>query len=182
MFYAQSTSAVIIRPIAAWEALPIPVSVCGIWVVFCSVLSGTETVRLIRDGEPRTATSTFTQLLSSVESCVQTMVYGCECQFGVSNVRTGVDACDCTRRQNGHRERDHRFPAPSSKPCQNWLRHWRGTLYFRAATRRRCQRLPEILGTNQTPSTGLRHPSFNWRKVPESGARSVGTNQTEEAA
>ena len=27
----------------------------------------------------------------------------------------------------------------------------------------------------QTPSTGLRHPSFLWRKVPESGARSVGS-------
>ena len=26
--------------------------------------------------------------------------------------------------------------------------------------------------STQTPSTGLRHPSF-WRKVPESGARSV---------
>ena len=26
---------------------------------------------------------------------------------------------------------------------------------------------------SQTPSTGLRHPSFLWRKVPESDARSV---------
>ena len=28
---------------------------------------------------------------------------------------------------------EHRFPAPSSKLCQNWLHHWRGTLYFQAA-------------------------------------------------
>ena len=27
--------------------------------------------------------------------------------------------------------------------------------------------------STQTPSTGLRHPSFLWRKVPESGVRSV---------
>ena len=25
----------------------------------------------------------------------------------------------------------------------------------------------------QTPNTGLRHPFFNWRQVPESGVRSV---------
>ena len=34
----------------------------------CSVpccFTSTETIRLIKDGEPRTATSTFTQLLSS---------------------------------------------------------------------------------------------------------------------
>ena len=29
---------------------------------------------------------------------------------------------------------EHRFPAPSSKLCQNLLRHWRCTLYLRAAT------------------------------------------------
>ena len=35
---------------------------------------------------------------------------------------------------------------------------------------------PKGSGTNQTPNTGLRQ-----RKVPESGARSVGTNMTAEA-
>ena len=54
------------------------------------------------------------------------------------------------------------------------------TLYPRAAVHRRGQRPPKGLGTNQTPSTGLRHSSF-WRKVPESGARSVVTNMTVEA-
>ena len=44
----------------------------------------------------------------------------------------------------------HRFPAPSSKLCQIWLRHWRGTLYLRAAVHRRGQRLPKGLGTNMT--------------------------------
>ena len=59
-----------------------------------------------------------------------------------------------------------------------------GTLYLRAAVQRRGgQRPPKGLGTDQTPSTGLRHPSFNlWRKVPESDARSVGTDKTVEAA
>ena len=28
----------------------------------------------------------------------------------------------------------HRFPAPSSKLCQIWLHHWRGTLYLHAAS------------------------------------------------
>ena len=27
---------------------------------------------------------------------------------------------------------ERRFPAPSSKFCQIWLRHWRGTLYLRS--------------------------------------------------
>ena len=36
----------------------------GLAVVQCCFTS-TETVRLVRDGEPRTATSTFTQILSS---------------------------------------------------------------------------------------------------------------------
>ena len=43
---------------------------------------------------------------------------------------------------------EHRFPAPSSKLCQIWLRHWRGTLYLRAAVHRRGQRPPKGLGTN----------------------------------
>ena len=31
-----------------------------------------------------------------------------------------------------------RFPAPSSELCQNWLRHWRDTLYPRVSVHRRC--------------------------------------------
>ena len=34
---------------------------------------------------------------------------------------------------------EHRFPAPSSKLCQIWLRHWRGTLYLRVAVHQRGQ-------------------------------------------
>ena len=37
--------------------------------------TSTETVRTIRDGEPRTATSTFTQLLSSVSVFVSALLY-----------------------------------------------------------------------------------------------------------
>ena len=37
---------------------------CKVTMTRCCFTS-TETARLIRDGEPRTATSTFTQLLSS---------------------------------------------------------------------------------------------------------------------
>ena len=43
-----------------------------------------------------------------------------------------------------HAHSEHRFPAPSSELCQNWLRHWRGTLYLRAAVHRRGQRPPKV--------------------------------------
>ena len=45
---------------------------------------------------------------------------------------------------------EDRFPAPSSKLCQIWLRHWRGTLYLRASVHRRGQRPPKGSGTNMT--------------------------------
>ena len=50
----------------------------------------------------------------------------------------------CVLRLQLHSE--HRFPAPSSELCQNWLRQWRGTLYLRAAVHRRCQRPSKGLG------------------------------------
>ena len=34
-----------------------------------------------------------------------------------------------TRVRMGSAHSEHRFSVPSSKLCQNWLRHWRGTLY-----------------------------------------------------
>ena len=43
---------------------------------------------------------------------------------------------------------EHRFPAPSSKLCQIWLHHRRGTLDLRSAVHRRGQRPPKGLGTN----------------------------------
>ena len=45
---------------------------------------------------------------------------------------------------------DHRFPAPSSKLCQIYLRLWRGTLYLRAAVHRRGQRPPKGSGSDKT--------------------------------
>ena len=45
---------------------------------------------------------------------------------------------------------EHLFPAPSSKLCQIWLRHWRGTLYLRAAVHRHSQRPSKGPGTNMT--------------------------------
>ena len=45
---------------------------------------------------------------------------------------------------------EHRFPAPSSKLWQIWLRHRRRTLYLRVAVHRRGQRPPKGLGTNMT--------------------------------
>ena len=43
---------------------------------FKCCFTSTETIRLIRDGEPRTTTSTFTQLLSSLsESFVEVLLY-----------------------------------------------------------------------------------------------------------
>ena len=47
-----------------------------------------------------------------------------------------------------HTYSEHRFPAPSSKLCQIWLRHWRGTFYLRAAVQRRGQRPPKGSGTD----------------------------------
>ena len=47
--------------------------------------------------------------------------------------------------------------------CQIWLRHWRGTLYLRAAVHRRDQRPQKVSGTNMTveathiPSTAFWH-------------------------
>ena len=46
---------------------------------------------------------------------------------------------------HSHPHSEHRFPAPSSKLCQIWLRHRRGTLYLRAAVHRRGQRPPKGL-------------------------------------
>ena len=51
------------------------------------------------------------------------------------------------------------FPAPSSKLCQISLRHWRGTLYLRAAVHRRGQRPPKGLGTNKTAEATSVAPS-----------------------
>ena len=45
---------------------------------------------------------------------------------------------------------EHRFPAPSSKLCQIWLPHWRGSLYLRAAVHRRGQRPPTGSDTDMT--------------------------------
>ena len=47
----------------------------------------------------------------------------------------------------------HCFPAPSSKLCQIWLHHWRGTLYLRAAVHQRGQHPLKGLGTNKTVDT-----------------------------
>ena len=45
---------------------------------------------------------------------------------------------------------EHRFPAPSSKLCQIWLRHWRGTLYLCAAVHQRGQHPLKGSGTDKT--------------------------------
>ena len=51
----------------------------------------------------------------------------------------------------------HRFPAPSSKLCQIWLRHWRVTLYLRAAVQRRSQQPPKGCGSNTESKHALKH-------------------------
>ena len=61
---------------------------------------------------------------------------------------------------------EHRFPAPSSKLCKNWLRHWRGTLYLRAAVHRRGQRPPKVLGTDMTAEAAYRPSTHaNMRRI-----------------
>ena len=60
----------------------------------------------------------------------------------------------------------HRFPAPSSKLCQNWLRHWRGTLYLHAAVHQCGQRPVKILGTNKTvEATWCQSTHVNVRRI-----------------
>ena len=71
---------------------------------------------------------------------------------------------------------EHCFPAPSSKLSQIWLCHWMGTLYLHAAVHPCGQCHPKGLGTNQTPSIGLWHPSF--KEGAGSDAWSVGINMT----
>ena len=53
-------------------------------------------------------------------------------------------------RSQAYPHSEHRFPAPSSKLCQIWLRHWRGTLYLCAAVQRRGQSPPKGSGTDRT--------------------------------
>ena len=56
-----------------------------------------ETVRTIRDGKPRTATSTFTQLSSSVQSCFMSRdrkdYQGWEAQDGHLDFHTALELC-----------------------------------------------------------------------------------------
>ena len=60
----------------------------------------------------------------------------------------------------------HRFPTPSSRLCQNWLRHRRGTLYLRAAVHRRSQRPPKGWDTNKTVEATKRPSTHvNMRRV-----------------
>ena len=51
----------------------------------------------------------------------------------------------------------HRFPAPSSKHCKIWLRHWREILYLHTAVHRHGQRPSKGLGTDHTPCIAFRH-------------------------
>ena len=49
---------------------------------------------------------------------------------------------------------EHRFQAASSKLCQNWLRHWRGTLYLHAFVHLRGQRSSKGLGITKDSNHG----------------------------
>ena len=71
-------------------------------------------------------------------------------QFGAPQHRGGAHSSHRYRRGgSGLRSHsEHRFPAPSSKLWHICLRHWRGTLYLRAAVHRRGQCPPKGLGTN----------------------------------
>ena len=62
----------------------------------------------------------------------------------------------------------HRFLAPFSKLCQNWLHYWRGTLLLRADVHQRRQRSLKGLGTNinETGSNRVpKHPSLKKRVI-----------------
>ena len=60
----------------------------------------------------------------------------------------------------------YRFLAPSSKLCQNWLHHWRGTLYLHAAVLWCCRWAVKGLGTDKTvEATELPSMHINMRCV-----------------
>ena len=65
---------------------------------------------------------------------------------------------------------EHRFTAPSSKLCQNWLRHLRGTCTLQAPFYGAfLQTVPELVtplkGHLHTPSTALRHLPPNCARI-----------------
>ena len=75
----------------------------------------------------------------------------------------------CSSGDDPHSE--SRFPAPSSRLCHNWIRHWRGTLYLRTSVHRRCQRSPKDLGARKTVDNiaskhacKLRRVRHGWKK------------------
>ena len=51
---------------------------CGLLPNIQCCFTSTETVRTIRDGEPRTSASTFTQLLSFGLLCASVLIYVCQ--------------------------------------------------------------------------------------------------------
>ena len=57
----------------------------------CAMTSTVETIRLIRDGEPRTATATFTQLLSAEKSGNQTSLLSQETAWDAVQVAENRD-------------------------------------------------------------------------------------------
>ena len=85
------SSAGLLQMVACQATLRLPLWACGGRTVTCSrrwmwpgparatissvLLYVHRNRRLIRDGEPRTSTSTFTQLLSSVESTSSVLLY-----------------------------------------------------------------------------------------------------------
>ena len=59
--------------------------------------------------------------------------------------------------------------APSSKVCQNWLHHWRGTLYLQADVHQCCKRPLKGVGTNKTGGNiaskhACKHEVTSWVK------------------
>ena len=77
--------------------------------------TSTETVRTVRDGEPRTATSTFTQLLSSTDIQIQC------CFTSTETVRTILD-------------REPRAPTSSFTQVLSSDELTRGALWFNASS------------------------------------------------
>ena len=92
--------------------------------------------------------------------------YGVPLQWRNHTRWPSVEETDGKRGLETHAE--HCFPAPSSKLCQNWLRHRRGTLYLRAAVHRRGQRPPKGLilkRSNIAPKCPRQHETHSpWLK------------------
>ena len=95
-------------------------------------------------------------LVRAVFSCIQTKVW--LPMLGIFNVRTDVNACDCTRGLHGHRKR----VCTESWLCKKkTLLHWGIELVLTSVTARRCSELATVKRGKRWSGYVTRHESLS---------------------